>query len=112
MVCEAHAGMAENISRVRDSQGELYSLLRSAADDSAKLSGRLIALEISNRDGFAAIASQLNEYERQNQTMMETVIKAINRQSTNRWTPKMVTTLLSVILGPSGIAAVIMIFSK
>ena len=116
MQCEAHELLVEVLNGLKQGQNQLYNLDREKAKEMSDIKESVARLEESTRAGFLAVTAWQDEFEAKQQArdaeLNGNMTKLLSMTARRRWTPKMIIALIGAVIGPSGIAAVLMIFVK
>lgn len=116
MQCEAHELLVEVLDGLKKGQNQLYDLDREKAKEMSDIKQSVARLEESTKAGFLSVQAWQESFEtKQSARDLElngNMSKLLSMTARRRWTPKMVIALIGAIVGPSGIAAVLMIFVK
>ena len=114
--CGAHDLLVENVTHLRNSIGDLYSLNRKTTDEVSEMKVQLVEV-VTKLDNWH------EETERQQASLAETFKDGIGRieemikakptyATRQRWRPAHTVALLSATLGPTGIAGVVSIVNN
>jgi len=115
-VCDAHGLLIQNLDGLKKGQDQLYNLDREKASQMSEIKLSVARLEESTKAGFASVKEWQESFEekqnKRDQELGANMNKLLVLSARRRWTPKMVVALLSAIIGPTGIAAVLILFVK
>lgn len=116
MQCEAHELLVEVLDGLKKGQNQLYDLDREKAKEMSDIKQSVARLEESTKAGFLSVQAWQESFEKEQRgrdlELNGNMSKLLSMTARRRWTPKMVIALIGAIVGPSGIAAVLMIFVK
>lgn len=116
MQCDAHGLLVEVLNGLKKGQDQLYDLDREKAKEMSDIKESVARLEESTKSGFSAVNQWQEAFEKKQETrdaeLNLNVAKLISLSSRRRWSPKMIIALVGAVIGPSGIAAIFLVFVK
>lgn len=116
MQCEAHELLVDVLNGLKQGQNQLYNLDREKAKEMSDIKESVARLEESTRAGFSAVRTWQEEFEMKQQArdaeLNGNMTKLLSMTARRRWTPKTIIALIGAIVGPSGIAAILILFVK
>jgi hypothetical protein len=115
-ICDAHDLLLDNLNGLKAGQNQLYNLDREKTDKMSDIKLSVARLEESTKAGFSAVREWQEAFEekqsKRDSELNANMSKLLAMSSRRKWTPKMVIALLTAVIGPSGIAAVIVLLVK
>lgn len=115
-VCDAHGILVGVLDELKKGQNQLYDLDREKAKEMAEIKESVARLEESTKAGFSAVNQWQEAFEEKQEKrdaeLNANMSKLISLSIRRRWTPKMIVALIGAIIGPSGIAAIFVLFVK
>lgn len=116
MQCDAHELLVDVLNGLKKGQNQLYDLDREKAKEMAEIKESVARLEESTKAGFSAVNQWQEAFEKKQETrdaeLNANMSKLISLSSRRRWSPKMIVALVGAVIGPSGIAAIFLVFVK
>lgn len=114
--CGAHSLLIQNLESLKSGQEQLYNLDRGKASEMSEIKLSVVRLEESTKNGFSAIHEWQESFEKKQSerdaTLQASMNKVLSMYASRRWSPKALIGLISAIVGPTGIAAVLVLFMK
>lgn len=115
-VCDAHDLLLQNLDGLKQGQKQLYDLDREKSDKMAEIKESVARLEESTKAGFTAVKEWQEAFEekqgKRDAELNANMSKLIMLSSRRKWSPKAIIALASAIIGPTGIAAILILFVK
>lgn len=116
MQCEAHELLTEVLDGLKNGQNQLYNLDREKAKEMSELKQSVTRLEESTKAGFLAVNTWQESFEKKqlerDAALNVNMTKLLAASSRRKWSSKAIIALAGAILGPGGIAAILIIFVK
>lgn len=116
MQCEAHELLVDVLNGLKQGQHQLYNLDREKAKEMSDIKESVARLEESTRSGFSAVTAWQESFEKKqlerDADLSTNMGKLLSMTARRRWTPKTIIALIGAIVGPSGIAAILILFVK
>jgi hypothetical protein len=109
-VCDAHGILVDVLDGLKKGQIQLYDLDREKAREMSEIRESVARLETSTSAGFTAIETWQKAFEKKQSDRDAKIIESLSRAPRAKWTPKTIIGLVGAIVGPSGIAALILLF--
>lgn len=115
-VCDAHGLLMNNLEGLKKGQEQLYNLDREKASEMSEIKISVARLEESTKAGFSAVKEWQDTFEQtqkeRDRELNANMSKLILLSSRKKWTPRAKIALLSAVVGPTGIAAFLVLFVK
>ena len=116
MQCEAHELLVEVLDGLKKGQNQLYDLDREKAKEMSDIKQSVARLEESTKAGFLSVQAWQESFEaKQSARDLElngNMSKLLSMTARRKWTPKSIIALVGAIVGPTGIATVLVLFVK
>ena len=114
--CGAHSLLMQNLEGLKAGQNQLYNLDREKTTEMSEIKISVARLEESTKAGFSAVKEWQESFEEKqcnrDAELNEKMSKLIMLSSRRKWTPKSIIALIGAIIGPTGIAAILVLFVK